>query len=101
MKLWLDDMRPMPPGFDIATDSAKSCIRILEKETAALLSFDHDLGAPKRGTGYDVAKWIEEEAFHGRRHVVSYVIHSANTVGAKNINQAMRKAESLLKDKGK
>jgi hypothetical protein len=59
MKVWLDDLRPMPAGFD----------------------------DPENGTGYEVAKWIEEHAFRwsqgepGGLPPLEWRIHSRNPVG--------------------
>lgn len=56
------------------------------------ISFDHDLG-DFAGTGYEVAKAVEYWAFHKVISSITWEIHSANPVGRKNIEQAMRSAE--------
>lgn len=94
MKLWLDDIRPMPKGFDKHVTNvtiAKSCIAF-PYDPVDEISFDHDLGEDN-GTGYDVAKFIEEQAYLGNIPPIKWSIHSANPVGRKNIEAAMKKAE--------
>lgn len=94
MKLWLDDVRPMPPDFDIHAKSSEEAIRILELGGVSFISFDHDLGDPDpKRTGYDVASWIESAAFYGTLAPLGWVVHSANPVGRKNIEDAMKCAD--------
>lgn len=55
------------------------------------ISFDHDLGENEE-TGYDLAKWLEERHYSEvQPHLnIIYSIHSANPVGRKNIQQALK-----------
>lgn len=94
MKLWLDDIRPRPDGFELTARNARNCIRVLEKYPVTHISFDHDLG--EEATGYDVAKWIERKAMLGKRTVDTWAVHSANPVGAANIRAAMERADLFL-----
>lgn len=95
MRLWIDDLRPMPEDFDFWAKSADKAIEILGSELVEHVSFDHDLG--KSGypemTGYTVAVWVEKAAYLGTLKPFTYTIHSANPVGAKNIERAMAQAE--------
>jgi hypothetical protein len=91
MRVWLDDKRKMPDGFDVHCWTADQCIEYLSRQKVSLISFDHDLGGEK--TGYDVARWIEEAVYGGRMSVPEWRVHSANPVGAVNILMAMRSAE--------
>ena len=95
MRLWLDDLRPMPFGYDIHVKTAEETIKLLEKGDVVYISFDHDLGEEENGTGYDVAKWIEEAAFNKLIPQLKWKIHSANPVGEKNIKLAMDKADEF------
>ena len=53
-----------------------------------MISLDHDLGTDK--TGYDVAKWMERQVYEYNKKIPSSVIvHTANTVGRKNIVDTM------------
>lgn len=92
--VWLDDVRPMPDGFDLHFEDGESLINWLDNlKTIAItkMSFDHDLGDVR--TGYDVAKRIEYLAYDNKIKRFEWKIHSANPVGVKNIRAAMQKAE--------
>jgi hypothetical protein len=90
MKIWLDDTRLCPDDFDYWARTAGECISLLSDNidrTDIYISFDHDLGASQNGTGYDVAKWIEEYAYCNRIERIVWDIHS------QNIKFAMENAE--------
>jgi hypothetical protein len=90
MRLYLDDLRPTPDGFTARVYTAQEAIDMLKTNMVEHISFDHDLGEPENGTGYDVAKWIEYQvATNPDFKAPSWEIHSANPVGAKNIRAAM------------
>jgi hypothetical protein len=93
MKLWLDDERPMPADYDVWVRTAETAITSLRTGLVTHISLDHDLGAEK--TGYDVAKFIEEGAYHGTLAPLTAVVHSANAVGRKNIQSAIHRAHTF------
>ncbi len=99
MRLWLDDVREMPPDFDYHARTTADAIRLLEAKVVRRISLDHDLGAVENGTGYDVAKWIEAMAFawaqgdEGGLPPLAWTIHSQNPVGHGNMTQALRNAD--------
>lgn len=84
LRVWLDDERLMPEGFDIHVKTSKEAIEIIRKGGVYLISLDHDLG-DGGGTGYEVAKYIEEKSFNGAILPMEVRVHSANPVGRKNI----------------
>ena len=92
MKIWLDDERPMPEGYDRSVRTAAEAISILNSETATAISLDHDLGETC-GTGYEVACFIEEGAFRGTLSPMDVNIHSANPVGRDRMEQAINRAK--------
>lgn len=93
MKIWLDDIRPMPDDFDCHCLRADIAINLLKTGIVSEISFDHDLGEPENGTGYDVAKFIEERAYDGTLPFpIGWAIHSSNPVGRRNIEAAMKNA---------
>jgi len=105
MKVWLDDCRfPNPlTGWDIWVKTAKEAINLLKSGKVEVISLDHDLGDEKiTGTGYDVAKYIEEGAFHGTVPPLLWVIHSANPVGRMNMGLALSNADRywMMNDEG-
>ncbi|HEY1065437.1 MAG TPA: cyclic-phosphate processing receiver domain-containing protein [Pirellulales bacterium] len=99
MNLWLDDVRPMPSGFDLHVVTAAQAIAALATGGGRKISLDHDLGDAANGSGYEVAKWIEERAFAWSRGEVEglapleWAIHSQNVVGVENMRRAMQSAE--------
>ena len=98
MRIWLDDVRPMPGIYDTHVYTAHHCIAYFKTEEVSLISFDHDLGDPKNGTGYDVACWIEEQAFLHKLKPVQWNVHSQNPVGKEKIITAMMNAEKYWRD---
>lgn len=117
MKIWLDDIRPAPDGWFWVKD-AVTAIAIIKKdgfivgddkfpngyenaEDVTEISFDHDLGPGYEGnTGYRVACLIEQLAAHNQIKPIKWTIHSANPVGRKNIEWAMKNAEKFWKENG-
>jgi len=97
--IWLDDVRPMQPGYDVHVKTAREAINLLKSNDIKSISFDHDLGPEEAGTGYDVAKWIERAAFDGKIRQLSWSIHSANPVGKKNIHDTMMSAERFWNER--
>ena len=91
MKIWLDDERPMQEPYDIHAKTAEEAIAFLGTGQVTHISLDHDLG--QELTGYDVAKWIEEQAFHGNLAPLHLAVHTANPAGRKNILMALQNAE--------
>lgn len=94
-KLYLDDVRPTPEGYDLRAFTAKDAINLIQLYPVSHISFDHDLGDDeKHGTGYTVASWIERQAAENPDfQVPSFHIHSANPVGARAIQRAMESAQ--------
>lgn len=90
IKIWLDDVRPAPSHEWVICTTAEQAIGLINMGSVTFISFDHDLG--EGATGYDVAKYIEEEAVYGNLEPIGYEIHSSNPVGRKNIWMAMNNA---------
>lgn len=93
LRVWLDDCRPMPDDFDVWAKTAAEAIALIESRTVAFISLDHDLGDEAScGTGYQVAKRIEELAHDQAIPPMDWAVHSANPVGRANMEAAMRVA---------
>jgi hypothetical protein len=97
MKIWLDDERPMPPGFDYHARTAREAIELLMAGGVTVISLDHDLGDEQNGTGYDVACYIEQGAYGGSLPYIEATIHSANPVGRARMEQAVERAKQYWK----
>jgi hypothetical protein len=93
IRVWLDDCRPMPADFNVWARTAAEAIALIETDTVIFISLDHDLGDEAIcGTGYQVAKRIEELAHDGAIPPIDWAVHSANPVGRANMEAAMRGA---------
>jgi hypothetical protein len=97
VKLFIDDVRPLPSNFDILVKDVWVAKDLILGCDVHHISFDHDLGSNTE-TGYVLAKWIEEQAYYGEIQRITYEIHSANTVGYANIMNAMIKADEYWAD---
>ena len=96
MKLWIDDCRPAPEGYEIwitNVDRAKQMIKYFEALykydpfynndcLIELIDIDHDAGeyADKGGDYIKLLDWLEET---GRSYPIR--IHSMNPVGVANM----------------
>jgi len=94
-RIWLDDERPMPDGFNTHVRTSRDAVALIERGGVEAISLDHDLGEASNGTGYDVAKFIEEGSFTGRVNRMEVAVHSANPVGSRNIAACINKANEF------
>ena len=90
MRLWIDDVRPPPDEYWHWAKTSKEALDVLGCDVQEI-SFDHDLGGDD--TTMPVACEIERRAFAGRPIPPVWHIHSANPVGRRNLEAALRKAE--------
>lgn len=93
MRIWLDDLRPMPEGFTRWVKTPLAATKLIMTNKVEHISFDHDLGLPDPDNGYRVAAFIELQAYLGNVKRFTWAIHSANPVGRDNITAAMQSAE--------
>lgn len=95
MRIYLDDERnPKVEQFDVVIRSFKNFEVLLHlydhcTEVIEYVSFDHDLGTEK--TGYDCVKLLVEYDIAHKMLAKDFTfnVHSANPVGAKNIQAYM------------
>ncbi|MFY9075957.1 hypothetical protein CRU99_13530 [Malaciobacter mytili] len=93
IKLYLDDLRPLPDNSYILVRSYEEATKFVNKYgIPSFISFDHDLGVDKNEkllpTGYDFAKWLVEmdmDKIYLFPENFSFKVHSANPVGKINI----------------
>jgi hypothetical protein len=103
IKLWLDDQLDNPgmparhtPVDWVGVKTAQEAIDVLKTGNVTHISLDHDLGDEKIvGTGYQVTRWIEAAAHDGILPRIEWAIHSANPVGRKNMEAALRNADKF------
>ncbi len=76
MNLWLDDVRPAPPGW-VHARTAEEAAHYLATGHVVNASLDHDLGRERDGTW--LVRWMIEYRCWPRNRPN---VHSANPVGA-------------------
>jgi hypothetical protein len=94
MKLWVDDVRPAPTGYEWvkSVDQAKMVIDINERlvgnSVIELIDIDHDAGiyAQYGGDYIRLLDWLEET---GRSYPIC--IHSMNPVGVANMRAIIQR----------
>ena len=87
-KLYLDDLRDTPKGWDRA-HTAQECVEALATQEYDTVSLDHDLG-DKQLTGYDVLTWLEETVQqHKDFRIPTIFIHTDNPAGRIRMVQAL------------
>ncbi len=109
IKLFLDDLRPAPPGFVLLRETELAMFFYLAKH-ADVISMDHDLGEniefsdTKDIDGYKVLCMLEEEAIKGHiwsLGVPEIVVHSANPPGRQKMEACVQRLYSKLGKKQK
>ena len=101
MKIWLDDIRDPPDNswehFKTGEDLTNEIVEQINSQDEAIeeISFDHDLGENCL-TGYGVACFIESIINAGMwKRPIKWTVHSANPVGRKNIEAAMKNCDKF------
>ncbi|KVW15373.1 hypothetical protein WK91_18205 [Burkholderia cepacia] len=92
MRVFLDDERATPEGW-VRAYWPDEVIALLKTGAVAELSLDHDLGDDRRGTGYTVLLWIEEQVFVDRFKPPKMIVHSANSSARAKMEAAIRTIE--------
>jgi len=101
MRVFLDDVRPTPPGW-VAARWPDEVIALLKTGQVAALSLDHDLGDDQRGTGYDVVLWIEEAvALRGFVPPREIYVHSSNTSARDKMLAGLEQIRKLQARRGR
>jgi len=89
-KLYLDDMRDTPKGWD-RVHTAQECVDAITTQQYDTVSLDHDLGE-NQPTGYEVLVWLEEVVYKYKDFKIPTVfIHTDNPVGRARMVQALEK----------
>jgi len=108
MKIWLDDIRNPTEeyyqihygacGDEVWVKTVEEAILLLEAGGVESISLDNDLGDGQR-EGYEVACWIEEQAFQTRYNSspgllkpLQIFAHSDNSVANPKMRQAIANA---------
>ena len=89
LKVYLDDERIAPDGW-VQARWPDEVIELLKTGKVAELSLDHDLGDDRRGTGYDVLLWLEEQVICSRFKPPVIRVHTANASARLKMEAAIR-----------
>lgn len=79
MKLWVDDERPAPLGWERAVN-AESAKAALQRYDVEQVSLDHDLGLESE-SGYELLCWMFEQGYWPP----TIHVHSMNPVGRRQM----------------
>ncbi len=82
-KLYVDDLRPCPEGWDVARNFHQAIV-MLETHEYDEVSLDHDIASfygNKEMTGYDVLQYLIMKKLEGETVPTKIHVHSANPVG--------------------
>ena len=92
MKLWLDDLRPAPTGYETAKSVNEAIRLILEAENKhvviEILELDHDLGDYSKDGG-DAIKLLDWLAERGTFYPIR--VHTANPIGRANMERIIKR----------
>jgi hypothetical protein len=97
IKVYLDDVRPIPDGW-VGARWPEEVIEYLKQGKVLELSLDHDLGDDER-TGYDVLCWMEEEVAFGDFNPPKITIHTSNPPARHKMEQAVKSIKLLREQK--
>ena len=93
MKLWVDDVRPAPEGYEVICYSVNASIASINTyerlgRCIELIDIDHDAGdyASDGGDYIKLLDWLEET---GRNYPIR--IHSMNPVGVENMRRIIER----------
>jgi hypothetical protein len=81
LKLWVDDLRPAPAGWELAKNVQEAKAALLGGEVKEA-SLDHDLGEGHGKEGYDLVLWMAEHSVWPEKGLS---VHSANPPGAEKM----------------
>ena len=95
MKLFVDDERNVPEGWDVAR-SYNEAIDKLSSAHYDELSLDHDIASfddsGKEKTGYDIALWLANRKVATGEYVPPKIsCHSANPIGRARIEGVIQR----------
>lgn len=89
-KLYVDDLRDVPEGWDCARNFHEAIV-MLEKIEYDVVSLDHDIASfygNKEMTGRDILNWLIDRKVNNGGHVpVTVLVHSVNPVGCATMEE--------------
>lgn len=105
MHVFIDDERypPNDGSHWVIVRDAPTAIKVIRAnwERIDKISFDHDLGEPEAGTGYDVVTAIEQMVHDEQITMLpQMVVHSANPTGSARIQAVIGSIKRLAEQNG-
>ena len=89
MKVWIDDIRPIPKGYDVWIKRVDEAIDFIStyKNEISLLDLDHDAGdySCYGGDYIKILDWMEEKQIN-----IPISIHSKNPCGVHKMKQIIK-----------
>lgn len=76
MKVWLDDLRPLPPGYDVWALTYEDAVALIDTGKVTHMSFDNDLGQALEGR--HVIDYLYEKAYFKTIPPIQMQVHSSN-----------------------
>lgn len=90
ISVFMDDYRSPPEGY-VYVETIDECMTLLRNHDIEHLSLDHDLVSHTRNGLMLVQMMVDEQLFANR-----ITIHSANSVGGKNMYNCLKQAQKDL-----
>lgn len=92
IKIWVDDIRPVPTGY-VGAKSVNEAIALIEEiernaGSIVVIDLDHDLGDYAAGGG-DAIKLLDYLAAREKFYPIAF--HTANPVGRANMERMVRR----------
>ena len=99
MKIYLDDVRPLPDDTWTPVRWPQEVIDLLMTQRVDVISLDHDLGEEGQNarTGYDVLPWIEEQVVVNGFVPPVIHVHSDNSAGIQRMVDAVEAIKTRTK----
>lgn len=94
MKLYLDDLRPIPQGHIGLRSYTEFVTYIIKNGLPDFISFDHDLGLQE--SGFDCAKWLVNYCLDNNLQLPAFNVHSQNPVGKQNIYSLLQNFKKIM-----
>lgn len=92
--VYLDDERPMPPGFDVKVETEHEAIELLKKGNVEFISLDYQLSSGC-GNGLAVAEFIEKGYREGTMEFVDFHPHTSSSYMFAEIMKIKRRHHTL------
>ena len=93
VRLYVDDLRPCPKGWDVARNFHEAIVMLESKEYYEV-SLDHDIASfygNKEMTGRDILNWLIARKLDGKPSPEIVRVHSANPVGCATMEEDIKR----------